>query len=108
MKNPEQTLLEHLLFYMFSVKIETKDILGIYTYGSRTYNTQNENSDLDYVVILSDYSELFSNRDSYIQYESNDLDLHLMSESHYKNLLKEEDVLSSQRESHHLLKDRGQ
>jgi len=71
------------------VRIQENDILGIYIYGSRVWGTDNVNSDLDYVVILDNKSQVFNYYDEgYFQKESEDIDLHIMSATYYEDLVR--------------------
>jgi len=73
-----------------AVRIQEKDILGIYVYGSRLWGTDNENSDLDYAIILDNKSSVWNwyYEDQYFQKESEDIDLHIMSVDYYENLVR--------------------
>ena len=66
------------------------NIFGIYAYGSLLYNNLNEKSDLDYCIVVGEHTI----SDEYIQIELEDLDFHLMTEKHYKKLLKEHDIMA--------------
>lgn len=91
----EQILLEHLLFGLFELPLEPQYILGIYIYGSRSYNNTHPDSDLDYAVVLSNNAPLWrEGMAEYIQFESKDLDMHIMSENHYKQLLNEHNMMA--------------
>jgi len=71
-----------------SVKIIKDEILGLYVYGSKLWGTNNENSDSDYAVVLSDTASVWKFYEKqYVQSESEDVDIHIMSESYYKNLV---------------------
>jgi len=71
------------------VKIDEEDILGIYVYGSRLWGTDNENSDLDYAIILDNKSSIWKFHEKcYIQKESEDIDLHIMSVDYYEDLVR--------------------
>ena len=73
-----------------SVRISEEDIKGLYIFGSRLWETDNEESDLDYAVVLSDTASVWKFYEKqYFQRESEDIDLHIMSESYYKNLIRE-------------------
>lgn len=85
MKPIEQVLVEELAIRWAMIKPET--IVGIYPYGSLVYGTSSENSDYDFVVIV-DMSE------DYLQYESENVDIHFMSIDHYKSLLKQHDIMA--------------
>lgn len=67
--------------------IESNQIFGICPFGSKTYGTQTKDSDSDYVVIVD-------MRKDYIQYESKELDIHIMSIDYYKKLLKDHDIMA--------------
>jgi len=77
------------LIYPFKDKINHTDILGIYQYGSELYNTSDNKSDLDYCVIISDNVErnIFVRYNGYIQYETIDIDIHILTETRYKELV---------------------
>ncbi len=64
------------------------EIIGLYNYGSRNYNINNDFSDYDYVLILNCDEEL------YLQYETPNLDLHICSETYYKKLLEEHHIMA--------------
>ena len=68
--------------------IDPDKVVGVYPYGSRLYGTAGEKSDLDLVVIV----DMIKN--DYLQYETDDLDIHFMSINHYKNKLKEHDIMA--------------
>lgn len=68
--------------------INPDKVVGVYPYGSRLYGTAGEKSDLDLVVIV----DMIKN--DYLQYETDDLDIHFMSINHYKNKLKEHDIMA--------------
>jgi len=78
-----------------SVRIFKEDIKGLYIYGSRLWETDDEDSDLDYVVILSDSSHIWEVRKGgHYQKESDDIDLHILSETKYKELLEDCDEMA--------------
>jgi len=77
-----------------SLKIKEEEILGIYIVGSRLWDSSTIESDLDYCIIVSDDCELFKFNQGYFQKESETIDLHFLSESHYKHLLQEADELA--------------
>ena len=85
MKSFNLDMLKQLLKSKYN--IESNNIVGVYPFGSLLYETTNEKSDLDFVVIV-DMEE------NYIQYESEDLDIHFMSTECYKNKLKEHDIMA--------------
>ena len=74
-------------------KIPKSDIIGIYMFGSRLYNEFNivSKSDYDFCIIINNSSsfllnpEYFSN--PYFQYESENIDFHIMSEMVFYNEL---------------------
>jgi len=68
--------------------IKHHEILGLYIYGSRLWDTANEKSDLDYCIIVDDNSVIFELSDGYIQKESEDIDLHIMSATYYEDLVR--------------------
>ena len=73
------------------------EILGVYIYGSRLWNNDNENSDLDYCIIILDNSSLWKNietNNQYFQIESDDIDFHIMSETYYKDLVQKCDEMA--------------
>ena len=84
---------EILLRNILSERVDDKNIIGIYNYGSCLYGTSNENSDLDYCIVLEDKSGIFYN-EKYIQIETEDLDLHIMSKSFYEMLLVRHDIMA--------------
>jgi len=92
--NTELILIRELSISIFNdfnhIKLKKNDILGIYIWGSKLYNTINEKSDLDYCIILKN-SKLY---ESYFQYESNDLDIHFMTENDYLEKLDECDIMA--------------
>jgi len=69
-----------------NINLNENEILGLYIYGSRLWGTADEQSDLDYCVIVYDNSPIIAYQ-NYIQKESEDVDLHIMSESYYKDLV---------------------
>ena len=69
----------------------TKDeIKGIYIYGSRLFGSINDNSDLDYCVVVKD-NDLYKD---YWQVETPDLDLHILTETEYQKKLNECDDMA--------------
>ena len=80
-----QTQLMHILENEYH--ISTDKILGIYPYGSATYGTFTEKSDYDFVVI-ADIDE------DYIQFESSEMDIHIVSVKKYKQMLDEHDIMA--------------
>jgi len=66
-----------------------KKILGIYQYGSRLYGTNGEDSDWDFVVVVDSYIG-----DEYIQHETPEFDIHLMTLNHYTELLLEHNIMA--------------
>lgn len=66
----------------------TNEIVGLYPFGSVVYETQTEKSDYDFVVIID------KDGYEYIQFESKDLDLHIMTIDHYKVLLHKHDLMA--------------
>lgn len=85
MKSFNLDMIKHFLKSKYN--IEANNIVGVYPFGSLLYETTNEKSDLDFVVIV-DMEE------NYIQYESEDLDIHIMSTECYKNKLNEHDIMA--------------
>lgn len=68
--------------------IDPNKIRGMYPYGSVNYNTLTEKSDYDYVVIVD------MKQNDYLQYETEDLDIHFISEDYYKQLLDDHDIMA--------------
>lgn len=68
-------------------KIPFDKILGIYPFGSITYNTVTDRSDHDFVVIVDMDVD-------YIQHESDMIDVHIISETRYKKMLVEHDIMA--------------
>ncbi len=68
--------------------IAPNKIVGMYSYGSLNYGTLTENSDYDYVVIVD------MKQNDYLQYETDDLDIHFISVDYYKQLLVEHDIMA--------------
>lgn len=66
--------------------IAEEDVLLVCPYGSEVYGTRSEKSDRDYVVV--------ANIHNYLQYESDDIDIHLMSVKHYKYLLNKHEIMA--------------
>lgn len=64
------------------------NIVGLYPFGSITYGTQTENSDYDFVVIV-DTDDI-----EYYQYETDDIDIHVMSIDTYETRLKDHDIMA--------------
>jgi len=77
----------------FTKKVFEKDIKGLYIWGSRLWGNDTKNSDLDYVVVLSNNSPIFIGTDGYIQKESETIDIHFLSETEYKKRLDECDEM---------------
>ena len=88
----EKILITEMLQGLYTIPILPDEILGIYIYGSRLYGNDTENSDLDYVIVVSDEVSLFPN--DYGQWESEDLDLHFWTESGYKIALENHDIMA--------------
>ena len=86
MKSTEEILARNILKANYD--IDPDNVKGVYPYGSILYETTTDKSDLDLVVIV----DMIKN--DYLQYESEDLDIHFMSEKHYKNILKEHDIMA--------------
>ena len=75
--------------------IDENEILGMYIYGSRLYGSDTENSDLDYVVVVNQKTtspKMWGN--SYIQIETEDLDLHIMTSGEYIKKLENHDIMT--------------
>jgi len=70
--------------------VTTKEIKGIYIYGSRLFETTNDNSDLDYCIVVEDNPEY----KEYWQVETQELDLHIVQVSEYQRLLNECDDMA--------------
>jgi predicted nucleotidyltransferase len=100
MNNIELKLLKRIITEIYVnefnlVRIEEKHILGIYKWGSYLWGSQNDNSDLDYCIIISDKSSIWKFHNvQYIQKESKDIDLHIISESYYKSLVNDCEEMS--------------
>ena len=86
-----------------TINIKKEEILGIYIYGSRLWKIDNEKSDLDYVIIISDNSDIWKYQNSkkdqyeekgYILNESEDIDLHILSETKYKEMVNKANELA--------------
>jgi hypothetical protein len=94
MKNTEQILIEKLLEAKFEIKADS--IYGIFKWGSNLYETTNEKSDLDYVIIIDNFAHIWKgySTEKHFQYESDDLDLHIISHSHYLSLLEKCDIMA--------------
>ena len=91
----ERILVEHTLVGMFTDPLDPKYILGIYVYGSRVYGHTHPDSDLDYAIVISNEAAIWKDgMKQYVQFESHDLDMHIMSENYYKQLLKEHDIMA--------------
>lgn len=56
-------------------------------FGSATYGTQTEKSDYDFVAIVD-------MDDGYIQFESPNVDIHIMSQHHYLSKLESHDIMA--------------
>jgi hypothetical protein len=85
MKPLELVLIEEILNTHFDIPAEK--IVGLYPYGSVMYGTITEKSDYDFVVIVG------INGDVYKQYETTNVDIHIMSIETYNNKLKEHDIM---------------
>ena len=83
--NVTQFLIEKLLKAHYNISPE--DILAIYPYGSVVYGTDSEQSDRDYVAIIDMV-------DDYHQFESDKIDIHIISISHFKTLLNRHDIMA--------------
>ena len=68
--------------------IRSEKVKGVYLYGSRLYGVADEKSDYDYIVIV----DMIKN--DYLQYESKELDIHVISESYYKKLLDKHSIMA--------------
>lgn len=68
--------------------IDPDKLKGLYYYGSINYGTNQENSDYDFVAIVD------MNNNDYLQYETPDVDIHIISINHYKTLLKQHDIMA--------------
>jgi len=69
-----------LLNILENMNISYENVLGLYTIGSNLYDSTDEYSDLDYVIIVKDNIQSK-------QIESETLDLHIYNESYYKELI---------------------
>lgn len=85
MDNMTMMLVESLLMFNYNITPDT--IVGAYHYGSSTYGTQTDTSDSDFVIIVD-------MKDDYIQYESDNVDMHILSIDYYKKLLNDHDIMS--------------
>ena len=74
--------------------VDKSDILGIYVYGSRLFETYNENSDLDYCIVLKQEGTAYMWGSSYKQIETPELDLHIMTDAEYQKKLDECDDMA--------------
>jgi len=91
----EKILITEMLQGLYTVSVPSDEILGIYVYGSRLYGNDTENSDLDYVIVLNQKTtspKMWGN--SYIQIETEDLDLHIMTDGEYKKRLENHDIMA--------------
>ena len=88
----DKIFIENILEFK-APKIKKEDILSIYRYGSFLYGTANENSDLDFIIVLKDDSAIFEESE-YIQIESETLDLHILSKSYYIKILEEHNIMA--------------
>lgn len=80
---------------IFGTTMTDEEILGIYIWGSRLWGTDNNDSDLDYCIIVSDSSSIWRYEpNGYFQRESEDIDLHIMSETRYKKMVQECDEMA--------------
>lgn len=61
-------------------------ILHVFPYGSRVYGTATEKSDYDYIVVVD------SNEDIKYDYEKENMNVHVYSESVFKVLIKRHDI----------------
>jgi predicted nucleotidyltransferase len=85
MVNTELILARNILKSNYD--IDPNKVVGVYPYGSLVYETATENSDLDLIVIV----DMIKN--DYLQYESEDLDIHFVSENYFKTRLFQHDIM---------------
>ncbi len=85
MKSLKLVLVEQILEHKYN--ITSDKILGVCEFGSATYGTQTEKSDYDFVAIVD-------MDDGYIQFESPDVDIHIMSKHHYLSKLESHDIMA--------------
>lgn len=85
MKSLKLLLVEQILEHKYN--ITSDKILGVCEFGSATYGTQTEKSDYDFVAIVD-------MDDGYIQFESPDVDIHIMSKHHYLSKLESHDIMA--------------
>ena len=85
MKPIESILVEYILKSEYQL---STTIIGLIPFGSITYGTITETSDRDMVVIVDHPTDL------YIQYETNELDLHIMSLDTFRTRLYSHDILA--------------
>jgi|SaaInlStandDraft_4_1057021.scaffolds.fasta_scaffold27317_2 hypothetical protein len=69
--------------------VNPENIVGVYSFGSAVYGTQNENSDIDIVMIMDGIDDT-----EYLQYETSDIDIHCMTVNHYKTLLNKHNIMA--------------
>lgn len=86
MKNIENQLIGDILKDRYNITFEK--IVGICPFGSITYGTVSEKSDHDFVVVAKDIVE------DYIQYESELIDVHIMSINRFNKMLAEHDIMA--------------
>jgi len=68
--------------------IPKEDILNIYSFGSVVYNTNNENSDLDFLIVVSNKYKLENGK----EYKNGKLDIHINSIESFKYNLEEHKI----------------
>ena len=86
MKSTEIILARNILKSQYDITPDK--VVGVYPYGSILYNTITDKSDLDLVVIV----DMVKN--DYLQYESEDLDIHFLSINYYNQLLQKHDIMA--------------
>lgn len=69
-------------------RLDSDKIVGVYPFGSFTYDTTTDKSDADFVVIVD------SDGVDHVQYETPQLDIHILSINHYKKLLDNHDIMA--------------
>lgn len=87
MEDLQLVFLVKMLELQFNITPE--DIHTIYPYGSIVYGTNTNQSDEDYVVIVDGIND-----DVHLQFESDFLDIHIITVDHFKFLLNRCDIMA--------------
>lgn len=64
----------------FKFDLNDENILNVYQYGSRVYQSHTENSDYDYIIVVKEH------------FDSKDIDYHIYTEESFKMAIYEHDI----------------